>query len=74
MVRRVLFEGWSYAQAAEGCAVSVRTVATWVRRFREGGVAALLQLPTTARQPWLRGTVVAAYERCVMNNVLELNT
>src|SRR5688500_12053550 len=41
LVRRVLFEGWSYAQAAEGFAVSVRTVAKWVRRFREGGVAAL---------------------------------
>ena len=41
LVRRVLFEGWSYAEAAEGFAVSVRTVAKWVRRFREGGVAAL---------------------------------
>ncbi len=41
LVRRVLFEGWSYAQAAEGFAVSVRTVAKWVRRFKDGGVAAL---------------------------------
>jgi len=41
LVRRVLFEGWSYAAAAEGFAVSPRTVAKWVRRFREGGVAAL---------------------------------
>ena len=41
LVRRVLFEGWSYAEAAEGFAVSVRTVAKWVRRFKEGGVAAL---------------------------------
>lgn len=41
MVRRVLFEGWSYAAAAEGFAVSVRTVAKWVRRFEEGGVPAL---------------------------------
>ena len=39
--RRVLFEGWSYAEAAEGFAVSVRTVAKWVRRFKEGGIAAL---------------------------------
>ena len=39
LVRRVLFEGWSYAAAADGFAVSVRTVAKWVRRFREGGVA-----------------------------------
>jgi len=41
LVRRVLYEGWSYAAAAEGFAVSVRTVAKWVRRFREGGAAAL---------------------------------
>jgi transposase len=41
LVRRVLFEGWSYAAAAEGLAVSVRTVGKWVRRFKEGGVTAL---------------------------------
>ncbi len=41
MVHRVLHEGWSYADAADGFAVSVRTVAKWVRRFRQGGVAAL---------------------------------
>ena len=41
LVRRVVFEGGRYAAAAEGFAVSVRTVAKWVRRFREGGVAAL---------------------------------
>jgi transposase InsO family protein len=41
LVHRVLFEGWTYAAAAEGFAVSVRTVAKWVRRFREGGVAGL---------------------------------
>lgn len=41
LVRRVLFEGWSYAEAAEGFAVSVRTVAKWVRHFKERGVAAL---------------------------------
>ena len=41
MVQRVLHEGWSYAEAADGFAVSVRTVAKWVRRFRAGGRAAL---------------------------------
>lgn len=41
LVRRVLFEGWSYAAAAEGFAVSVRTVGKWVRRFKDGGVTAL---------------------------------
>ena len=38
---RVLFEGHSYAEAAAGFAVSTRTVAKWVRRFKDGGVAAL---------------------------------
>src|SRR4029079_15458094 len=41
LVRRVLFEEWSYAAAAGGLAVRERTGAKWVRRFREGGVAAL---------------------------------
>ena len=41
MVRRVLVERWPYAAVAEGFAVSVRTVAKWVRRFRVGGIAAL---------------------------------
>lgn len=41
MVRRVLLEGWSYAATAEGFAVSERTVAKWVRRFKEAGVVGL---------------------------------
>ena len=39
--RRVLYEGWSYPAAAEGAGVSERTVAKWVRRFREAGIAGL---------------------------------
>ena len=41
MVQRVLHEGWTYAETAEGFAVSVRTVAKWVRRYREVGLAGL---------------------------------
>jgi transposase InsO family protein len=41
LVRRVLFEGWSYPAAAEGAGVSVRTVAKWVKRFRSAGIAGL---------------------------------
>jgi len=41
LVRRVLVEGWTQAGAAAAFAVSTRTVAKWVRRFRDGGVAAL---------------------------------
>ena len=29
--------GWTYAETAEGLGVSVRTVAKWVRRFRQQG-------------------------------------
>src|SRR4029078_606150 len=41
LVRRVLFERWTYAEAAGGAAMSERTVARWLRRFREAGVAGL---------------------------------
>jgi transposase len=41
LVRRVLYEGWSYPAAADGAGVSERTVAKWVRRFREAGIAGL---------------------------------
>src|SRR3954468_14506552 len=41
MVTRVEFEQWTYAEAAEAQGVSMRTVAKWVRRFREGGLAGL---------------------------------
>jgi transposase InsO family protein len=41
MVQRVLHEGWRYQAVAEAFAVSVRTVAKWVQRYRLGGVAAL---------------------------------
>jgi type III secretion system FlhB-like substrate exporter/transposase-like protein len=41
IVTRVLDHGWTYQQAADGSGVSRRTVAKWVRRFREGGQAAL---------------------------------
>ena len=41
LVTRVVFEDWTQAEAADAFGVSVRTVAKWVRRFREGGIAAL---------------------------------
>ncbi|MFN8067128.1 MAG: IS481 family transposase [Vicinamibacterales bacterium] len=41
IVTRVVFDDWSQAETAEAAGVSVRTVAKWVRRFRQGGVAAL---------------------------------
>ncbi len=41
LVRRVLFDKWAHDAVAEGYGVSVRTVAKWVRRFREEGAAGL---------------------------------
>ena len=41
LVERVLHDGWSAPDAAAAFHVSVRTVWKWVRRFREGGRAAL---------------------------------
>ena len=40
LVHRVLHEDWTYAETATAFAVSERTVAKWVHRFRVGGVAA----------------------------------
>ena len=37
LVHRVLREDWTYAETAAAFAVSERTVAKWVRRFRAGG-------------------------------------
>jgi transposase InsO family protein len=36
LARRVIFEGWSYARAAEAAGVSTRTAAKWVARYRAG--------------------------------------
>ncbi len=41
LVHRVLHEDWTYAETATAFAVSERTVAKWVHRFRVGGAAAL---------------------------------
>ena len=41
LVQRVIHEQWTYAEVAEGSGISVRTVAKWVRRYRQGGTAAL---------------------------------
>ena len=41
MVHRVLHEQWTQREAARAFAVSERTVAKWVRRYRLGGHPAL---------------------------------
>ena len=42
IVRRVLEEGWTLAQAAEAAGVSVRTVSKWLARFRAEGLDGLV--------------------------------
>ena len=57
LVHRVLHEDWTYAETAAAFAVSARTVAKWVRRFRVGGTAALEDAssrPGPARPPTKR--------------------
>jgi transposase len=41
LVQRVIHEHWTQAEVAEGSGISVRTVAKWVRRYQQGGTAAL---------------------------------
>ncbi len=41
LVERVLEDGWTLAEAAAAAGCSARTASKWVRRFREGGEAAL---------------------------------
>ena len=42
MVRRVIEQGWSLAEAAEAAGVSERTCSKWVARYRAEGEAGLL--------------------------------
>jgi transposase InsO family protein len=49
IVRRVLDEGWTLAQAAEAAGVSVRTVSKRLRRYRDEGEQALVDRSTAPR-------------------------
>ena len=56
LVHRVLREDWTYAETAAAFAVSERTVAKWVRRFRAAWQAlALRHLPTRPYTPRTNG-------------------
>ena len=41
LVRRVLLEGWTRQETAEGLGISVRTTSKWLRRYRLEGAAGL---------------------------------
>src|SRR5215218_7792898 len=47
LVRRVVEEGWSLAEAAEAAEVSERTARKWVDRYRAEGEQGLLDRPST---------------------------
>ena len=68
MVRRVVDEHWSLAQAAEAAGVSERTCHKWVERYRSEGEAGLLDrssapLTVPARTSEERIGAIAALRR-----------
>jgi hypothetical protein len=68
VVRRVLEQGWTLAQAAEAAGVSVRTVSKRLRRYREEGEQALVDRSSAPRSVPLRteerrGAAIAALRR-----------
>jgi transposase InsO family protein len=71
MVRRVLEEDWTLAQAAEAAGVSVRTVSKWVARYLAEGEDALLDRSSAPgrvphRTPEERVAAIAALRRLRM--------
>ena len=50
LVRRVVEERWTLAEAAAAAEVSVRTAQKWSARFRSEGEAGLLDRPSVARR------------------------
>jgi transposase len=68
MVRRVVEDGLTLAEAAEAAGVSVRTAGKWTRRFREEGEAGLLDRSSAPRHvhnatPTDRVEAIAALRR-----------
>lgn len=49
LIRRVLQQGWTAAEAAAAAGISRRTAYKWLRRYREGGQPALRDRPSRAR-------------------------
>jgi transposase len=71
MVRRILEEGWTLAQAAEAAGVSVRTVSKWLRCYRVEGEQGLLDHSSAPRSipqrtPEERVETIAALRRLRM--------
>ncbi len=71
MVKRVVEEDWSLAEAAEAAGVSERTAGKWVKRYREEGEAGLWDRSSAprsvpARTPEDRVEAIAALRRVRM--------
>src|SRR5215211_1337115 len=50
MVRRVVEQGWSITKAAMAAEVSEQTCSKWVRRYRQDGLAGLVDRSSTPQQ------------------------
>lgn len=51
MCRRIVEDGWTLQQAAEAAGCSVRTVAKWLKRFREGDLVLVDRSSRPRRSP-----------------------
>ncbi|MBK9064811.1 MAG: IS481 family transposase [Acidobacteria bacterium] len=58
IVQRVQAEGWSRREAAEALGLSVRSVAKWLRRYREEGLAGLPDRTSRPRSSPMRTSEV----------------
>jgi transposase InsO family protein len=78
IVQRVQAEGWSRREAAEALGLSVRSVAKWLRRYREEGVPGLLDRtsrplssPTATSEILRRRVLELRQERLVGREISE---
>jgi transposase len=65
---RLFARGYDPAEIAELYQVDVRTVETWLERYREGGVGALADHPRSGRPRLARAAAHAEATRCLEQN------
>ena len=65
---RLFARGYDPAEIAELYQVDVRTVETWLERYREGGVGALADRPRSGRPRLARAAAQAEATRCLEEN------
>ena len=79
LVRRVLLEGWTRQETAEGLGISVRTTSKWLRRYRLEGAAGLqdrssrpLRIPNSTPERVRRRVLELRGKRLMGREVAEL--